>query len=49
MPNYTTLGANFQLMADGHWRQSQEIWGGVLDCDSSRICTSYMIREMSDE
>ena len=48
-PNYTTLGANFQLMADGHWRKSQEIWGDVLDCDSSRIYTSYVVREMPDD
>jgi len=48
-PNYTTVGGNFQLMADGHWRKSQEIWDGMLDCDSSRIYTGYMIREMPDD
>lgn len=48
-PNFTTLGANFQLMADGHWRKSQEIWDGLLDCDSARIYTTTMIRNLPDE
>lgn len=48
-PNYTTVGANFQLMADGHWRKSNEIWDGVLDCDSSRIYTTYSVRSMPDD
>ena len=48
-PNYTALGSNFQLMADGHWRKNQEIWGDVLDCDSSRIYTSVMVRTIPDD
>jgi hypothetical protein len=47
--SYTALGANFQLMADGHWRNSQEIWEGLLDCDSARIYTTVMVREMADD
>jgi hypothetical protein len=47
--SYTALGANFQLMADGHWRKRNEIWGGALDCDSSRIYTTYTIRSMPDD
>ena len=47
--SYTALGSNFQLMADGHWRKSQEIWSDVLDCDSDRIYTGKMVREMPDD
>lgn len=47
--SYKALGNNFQLMADGHWRKSQEIWNDVLDCDSERIYTGKMVREMPDD
>jgi hypothetical protein len=48
-PDYATLGANYQLMADGHWRKNNEIWEGLLDCDSSRIYSTYGVRQMADE
>jgi hypothetical protein len=48
-PNYTTVGSNFQLMAEGHWRNSQEIWGDALDCDSNRVYTTEMVRSMADD
>jgi hypothetical protein len=48
-PDYTTLGANFQLMADGHWRKSEEIWDGLLDCDHTRIYTGVSVREMAED
>ena len=48
-PNYATVGANYQLMVDGHWSKSQEIWDGLVDCDSRRIYTTYVVRSMADE
>lgn len=48
-PNYTTLGANFQMMAEGHWEKNQEIWEGLLDCDSSRVYTGVTVREMPED
>ena len=48
-PSYTALGGNFQLMADGHWRKSQDIWSDVLDCDSARIYTGKMVRSIPDD
>ena len=48
-PNYATLGSNFQLMADGHWRKNEEIWSGLLSCDSSRIYTTVRVRDMAEE
>lgn len=47
--DFTSLGANYQLMADGHWRQNEEIWAGLLDCDSTRIYASKAIRRMAEE
>ena len=47
--SYTAVGNNFQLMADGHWRKSQEIWEDVLECDSDRIYTTKMIRDLPDD
>jgi hypothetical protein len=48
-PDYNTLGANYQLMADGHWQKSQEIFEGLLDCDSARIYSATVVREMVDD
>ena len=48
-PSYTALGANFQLMADGHWRKNEEIWSGLLDCDNTRVYSGYGVRQMSDD
>jgi hypothetical protein len=49
MSDYTTVGANWQLSADGHWQKSRELLGDQLDCDSSRIYDAEMIRTWSDE
>ncbi|MDJ0905611.1 MAG: hypothetical protein QNI96_06295 [Woeseiaceae bacterium] len=48
-PNYTALGNNFQLMAAGHWRKNEEIWGGLMDCDSARIYSGASVREMPED
>lgn len=48
-PSYTALGNNFQMMASGHWRTNDEIWGGLLDCDSARIYSGMSIRELPED
>ena len=47
--DYTTVGANWQLYADGHWRKSSELFREHLDCDSSRVYDATMIRDWADE
>lgn len=49
MPDYTTVGANWQLYSEGHWRKRNELLSGHLDCDSSRIYDATMIRDWADE
>lgn len=50
-PSYTTMGANWAKMAEGHYRKSDELFEDILDCDSARVYTATVIRsaEESDE
>jgi hypothetical protein len=47
--DYTTVGSNWQLYADGHWRKSSDLFEGLLDCDVSRVYDATMVREWADE
>lgn len=47
--NYTQLGANWAKYAEGHYQKSNEIFEGLLDCDSPRIYTSMVERMMEDD
>lgn len=47
--DYTTVGANWQLYADGHWKKSSDLFKDHLDCDISRVYDATMIREWADE
>lgn len=47
--NYTQLGANWAKYAEGHYRKSNEIFDGLLDCDSSRVYTATVVRMMADD
>jgi hypothetical protein len=47
--DYTAVGANWQLYADGHYKKSNEIFNDLLDCDSSRVYDAEMIRTWADE
>jgi hypothetical protein len=47
--DYTGLGANYQLMAGGHWRKSSELFDDLVDCDSSRIYSATAVREMAED
>lgn len=47
--DWTTVGANWQLFADGHWRKNREMLADHLDCDISRVYDATMIRSWADE
>jgi hypothetical protein len=49
MPDNATAGANWQLFADGHWRKSEEMFEGILDCDISRVYDGTVRRRMTAE
>jgi len=48
-PNYTTLGADWQRYAEGAYETSNDIFEGLLDCDSTRIYTTRVERLMADD
>ena len=47
--DFTTLGANTQIMFDGHWRKSNELFDDLLDCDSTRIYSTTVVRRMAED
>ena len=47
--DYTTVGANWQLYADGHWKKSSDLFQDHLECDISRVYDATMVREWADE
>jgi hypothetical protein len=47
--NHTVAGANWQLYADGHYRKSNELFGPVVDCDSSRVYSADVRRRIKSE
>ena len=47
--DYRTMGANWQLYMDGHWRKSSELFDPVVKCDVSRIYNATMLRRWADE
>lgn len=46
--DYTAMGANWQLFAEGHWRKSSELFDPVVDCDSARVYTAMVERTRAD-
>ena len=44
--NYTEFGNNWALYSEGHYAQSEEIFAGLLDCDSARVYTAMVERAM---
>ncbi len=47
--DYSALGSNWALYAEGHYKKSNEIFDDLLDCDSPRIYTARVVREMADD
>ena len=48
-PNYTTVGSNWAKYASGHYQKSNEVFEGLLDCDSPRVYTTRVERLMADD
>lgn len=42
--DYTTMGANWQKVVDGHWRKHNELFGDVVDCEVPRVYNAEMLR-----
>lgn len=48
-PSYTVAGANWAKYADGHYQKSNEMFDGLMDCDSPRVYTAMVERLMEDD
>jgi len=47
--DHTTLGANYQLSTEGHWRKSNELFSDLVDCDISRVYDAKVVREIESD
>jgi len=47
--DYTTLGSNWALYAEGHYQKSNELFDDIIDCDSARIYTARVERTMAED
>jgi len=47
--DYTTLGSNWALFAEGHYKKSNELFDDILDCDSPRVYSAKVERTMADD
>jgi hypothetical protein len=48
-PDHTTVGTNFDVYAQGHYRKSNELFGDLLDCDIDRVYNAHVERTMEGE
>jgi hypothetical protein len=48
-PDHTTVGTNFDIYAQGHYRKSNELFNDLLDCDSTRVYKAHVERSMESE
>lgn len=48
-PDHTTVGTNFDVYAQGHYRKSNELFGPILDCDIDRVYSATVQRRMKSE
>ncbi len=48
-PDYTTWGAVWNLYAEGHYQKEAELFNGIVDCDSGRVYSVNVEREMAEE
>lgn len=47
--DHTSFGSDYQLMSEGHWRKSSELFDGVVDCDIARLYNATTVREIPDD
>jgi hypothetical protein len=48
-PDHTTVGTNWDLFAEGHYRKSNALFNDLLDCDSTRVYSAHIERNMQVE
>ena len=48
-PDHTTVGTNFDVYAQGHYRKSNELFRDIVDCDSTRVYSAHVERSMESE
>ena len=48
-PDLAAWGANWQKFSEGHYMKDEELFGNVVDCDSPRLYTVNVEREMADD
>jgi hypothetical protein len=47
--DHTAFGNDYQLMSEGHWRKSSELFDDILDCDIGRVYNASIHRETTVE
>lgn len=47
--DYTTMGANWQKYAEGHYAKASELFDDIVTCDSARVYTAKLERSMADD
>jgi hypothetical protein len=45
--DHTAFGSDYQLMSEGHWRKSSELFEDLLDCDIARLYNATAIRSIT--
>lgn len=45
--DHTAFGNDYQLMSEGHWRKSSELFDEVVDCDIGRLYNATVVRTMT--
>lgn len=45
--DHTAFGKDYQLMSEGHWRKSSELFDEVIDCDIGRLYNATVVRTMA--
>jgi hypothetical protein len=45
--DHTAFGKDYQLMSEGHWRKSSELFDDVVDCDIARLYNASTVRMMT--
>lgn len=48
-PDHTTIGKNFDVYAQGHYRKSNELFRDIVDCDISRVYNAHVERSIESD
>lgn len=45
--DHTAFGNDYQLMSEGHWRKSSELFSELMDCDIARLYNATAVRNIT--